>query len=226
MKTASELFSEDERKTIASAVTEAERETSGEIVPVVATASGRYDRAEDLCGVTVALAALALAWILFQNIRPVGGDWSSGPALALGLVPLLLVVAGGFVAGTVAATLLPVLRLPFLTEREMRGEVERSAGEAFYRFRVRKTAGGTGILLYVSLYEHMVRVLGDDAISEKLNQKDWEMVCDLVIEGIRANRPAEGLSRGILKCGELLSRHFPIRPGDVNQIGNELHFID
>jgi putative membrane protein len=226
MKPASEFFSEDEQRTIASAVTEAERATAGEIVPVVATASGRYDRAEDLCGVTVALAALALAWILLQDIRPVAGDWSSGPTLALGLVPLLLVVAGGFVGGTVAATLLPVLRLPFLTEREMREEVERSAAEAFYRFRVRRTAGGTGILLYVSLYEHMVRVLGDDAVSKKLSQKDWDMVRDLIVEGIRANRPAEGLSRGILKCGELLSRHFPLQPGDVNQIGNELHLID
>lgn len=226
MKPASKLFSEDERRTIASAVMDAERRTSGEIVPVVATASGRYDRAEDLCGVTVALVALALAWSLFQDIRPVAGDWASGRTLALGLVSLLLIVAGGFVLGTAAATLLPGLRLPFVTEREMREEVERSAAEAFHRFRVRKTAAGTGILLYVSLYEHMVRVLGDDAIGEKLSQKDWDAVRDLVIEGIRANRAAEGLSRAILKCGELLSRYFPIRPGEANEIRNELRIID
>jgi putative membrane protein len=226
MKPASQFFSEDERRSIASAVAEAERKTSGEIVPVVAAASGRYDRAEDLSGVVVALAALALAWILFQDVRPVRGDWASGPVLALGLVPLLLIAAGGFILGTAAATLQPVLRLPFVTEREMRAEVERSAAEAFHRFRVRKTAGATGILLYVSLYERMVRVLGDDAISEKLDQKEWDAVRDLIIEGIRAGRAAEGLSRAILRSGELLGLHFPIRPGDVNEIRNELRFID
>lgn len=226
MKPASKFFSEDERRAIASAVAEAERHTSGEIVPVVATASGRYDRAEDLFGVVGALLALAVAWILFQDIRPVAGDWASGRTLTLGLLPLLLIVAGGFVLGTVAATFLPVLALPFVTEREMRKEVERSAAEAFHRFRVRKTAAGAGILLYVSLHERMVRVLGDDAITEKLDQNDWDAVRDLIIDAIRANRAAEGLSQAILKCGELLSRYFPIQPGDVNEIGNELRIID
>jgi putative membrane protein len=226
MKPASQFFSEDERRTIAAVVAEAERQTSGEIVPVLATASGRYDRAEDLFGVVAALLALALAWILFQDIRPATGGWASGQTLVLGLLPLLLIVAAGFVLGTVAATLLPVLALPFVTEKEKREEVERAAAEAFYRFRVRKTAAGTGILLYVSLYERMVRVLGDDVISEKLNQKDWDTVRDLVITGIRANRGAEGISQAILKCGELLSRHFPRQPGDVNEIKNELRIID
>lgn len=226
MKPANQFFSEDERKAIAAAVTEAERRTSGEIVPVVATSSGRYDRAEDLFGVVIALLALALAWILFQDIRPVAGDWASGQRLALGLLPLLLIVAGGFVVGTVAATLMPVLALPFVSGKEKREEVERGAAEAFHRFRVRKTAGGTGILLYVSLRERMVRVWGDDAISEKVDQAEWDAVRDLVITGIRDGRGGEGVSQGILKCGELLGRHFPLEPGDVNEIGNELRVID
>ncbi len=226
MKRASQLFSEEDRKVIAAAVTEAERRTSGEIVPVVATASGRYDRAEDLFGVAVALLAMALVWIFFQDIRPATGGWALGQTLALGLLPLVLIVAGGFVLGTMAATILPILALPFVTEKEKREEVERSAAEAFHRFRLRKTAAGTGILLYVSLYERMVRVLGDDAISDKLNQKDWQAVRDLVIAGFRSNRPAEGLSQGVLKCGELLSRYFPLQPGDVNEIRNELRVID
>jgi len=226
MTPASKFFSEEERKTIASAVAEAERRTSGEIVPVVATASGRYDRAEDLFGLVVALLALALSWNFLQDIRPVAGDWASGQTLTLGLVPLLLIVGGGFVLGTVAATAWPVLRLPFILKGEIRQEVARSAAEAFRQFRVRKTAAGTGILIYVSLYERVVQVLGDDAIGEKLRQEDWDAVRDLVIEGLRTKRAAEGLARAIGKCGELLNRHFPSRPGDINEIPNELRTID
>jgi len=124
--------------------------------PLQATSSGRYDRAEDIFGVVLVLAALTLAWIFFQDLRPVGGDWESGQALVLGLVPILLIVIVGFLVGTTAATIIPVLRLPFISRKEMREEVERCAGEAFHRCKVRKTAGSSGILIYVSLYEHMV----------------------------------------------------------------------
>ena len=188
MKRASKFFSEEERRAIASAVAEAERKTSGEIIPVVASVSGRYDRAEDIFGVVVALLALALTSFFFQDIRTAEGDWVSGQALSLGLVPILLIVAGGFVLGSMTATYFPVLKLPFMTKRAKRQEVERSAAEAFHRFRVRKTVAGTGILIYVSLYERMIRVLGDDTISEKLDEKDWETVLNLVIEGLRADR--------------------------------------
>ena len=43
-------FSDEQRRAVAQAVAEAEGKTSAEIVPVVATASGRYDRAEDIVG--------------------------------------------------------------------------------------------------------------------------------------------------------------------------------
>ena len=69
MKRASQFFSDTDRQAIEAAVAAAEQRTSAEIIPVVATASGRYDRAEDLFGVIVALVALSVAWLGFQDIR-------------------------------------------------------------------------------------------------------------------------------------------------------------
>jgi len=226
MTLASKFFTQDERKAITSAVAEAERRTSGEIIPVIATVSGRYDRAEDLFGVVVALLLLALSWIFFQDIRPFETNWSSGLALGLGLISVLVIAAWGFIVGTIVATYLPILRRPFLTKQEMRQEVERNSAAAFQRFRVHRTRANTGVLIYVSLYERMVQVLGDDAINKRLNQSDWDAVRDLVIKGFRAHRPAEGLSRAILKCGEILSQYFPVPPSDVNQASNELRILD
>ena len=77
MKRASELFSEQDRRVVRAAVEEAERGTAGEIVPVVATTSGRYDRGEDLFGLVVAVVALTIAWVLRQGIRVEEGTWSS-----------------------------------------------------------------------------------------------------------------------------------------------------
>ena len=107
----------------------------------------------------------------------------------------------------------------------MREEVERRALEAFQRNRVRTTAGGTGVLIYVSLYEHMVRVVGDDATAF-ITQQDWEAVCDLVVQGMKSGRAAEGLAQAIHKAGELLARHCPLQPDDVNELTNELVLID
>ena len=226
MKRASDLFSEQDRRVVRAAVEEAERGTAGEIVPVVATTSGRYDRGEDLFGLVVAVVALTAAWVLRQGIRVEEGTWSSVYTLGLGLVPVLLIVVLGFVAGTALASYFPVLRLPFIGRREMREEVERGAEAAFQRYRVRGTAAGTGIVIYVSLYERLVRVLGDDAIAARLSPADWQAVCDLAVDGLRHGRAAEGLASAIRKSGELLSRHFPIQPDDRNELSNDLRLID
>jgi len=226
MKRASTFFTEVERSAISQAVQEAEEKTSGEIVTVLATASGRYDRAEDLFGLTFALVVLILCWALFQDVRSVGGEWSTGQALALGLVPVLVIIFAGFSLGAAMSTWIPAFKLPFLTRKEIEAEVDRSAAGAFQRFRLRGTAAATGVLIYISLFERMVRVIGDDAIARKLDQAYWEQINALIIDGIRSGRAAEGLQQAIAQCGDLLAEYFPIEPGDVNELTNELRIID
>ncbi|MHC4547132.1 MAG: TPM domain-containing protein [Planctomycetota bacterium] len=226
MQRAGDMFDAGQRERISRAVAVAERGTAGEIVPVVATASGRYDRAEDLCGLTVALLALIAVWLGFQEVRTEERGWAPSLVPAVGLVTVLLVVAIGFVLGAALAGRLPLLRRAFLREREMREEVERAAAAAFQQFRVRRTAAATGIVLYVSLYERMVRVVGDDAIAAKLGRADWEGVRDRVLAGLREGQAAEGLVAGIEAAGELLRRHFPVAADDEDELHNELRILD
>jgi putative membrane protein len=226
MQRAGDLFTEDDRAAISKAVAAAEEGTRGEIVPVVAGVSGRYDRAEDLCGLTVALIALAVVWLGFQGVRTEEQDWAPRVVPALGLVWMLVVVLLGFVAGTVLSARVPLLRRAFLREREMREEVERAAAAAFHQLRVRRTTAATGIVLYVSLYERMVRVVGDDAIAAKLGPADWEAVRDVMLERLRDGAPAAALIAGIEAAGALLREHFPGEPGDEDELHNELRILD
>lgn len=226
MQKASRLFSETDRKTISAAIADAERRTSGEIVPVVATASGRYDRAEDLFGLLVALAALVMAWLAFQGVHAHQDPWGVRQSVSLGLLPVVVIVLLGFSLGAVLASFCPALRLPFIGTAEMKDEVERAAQSAFRRFRIRGTAGGTGVLIYVSLYEHRVRVLGDETVDGKLSPADWNDVCSLVTDGLRSGRPADGLAAAIRRCGALLEAHFPVAADDRNELGNTLHLVD
>lgn len=222
---ASQLFTPRDRERIAEAIAAAESRTSGEIIPVAAGESGRYDRAEDVFGVLTALALLASGWTL-SGMQSGGEDWMSPGTPPLGLFGVVLLVIVGFAAGAALASFVPVLRLPFILRQEMDEEVDRSAAEAFHRFRLRETAGATGILIYISLYEHRVRVLGDSAISGKIGEADWQAICAGVTDGMKRGMPAEGLVQGITRAGELLARHFPREAADRNELVNELKLLD
>lgn len=141
MKHARDFFTPEEREKISKAVLEAEKQTSGEIVPVVATASGRYDRAEDIGGLLLGLIALTASWLRYQRILPVEGDWAHGQRLTLGLGWLLLIVVGGFIVGAGITSRVGWLRRLLVSHREKRQEVERGAWEAFGRFRVGRRDG-------------------------------------------------------------------------------------
>ena len=224
MKTASSLFNAEDIRSVEVAIAEAEKMTAGEIVPVVATVSGRYDRAEDLFGLVFALIALTAIWMLIPSATET--DWAVTQSAVLGLPAVVGILIGGFVIGAALATHFPVLRLPFIARAEMLEEVERRALETFQRERVRDTSSSTGVLIYVSLYEHLVKVIGDDGVAVELSIDSLEDICSLVVDGLKQGRPVDGLCQAVKKTGELLAPHLPPAVGDANEITNQLILID
>ena len=226
MKTASQTFTEESRMKIRDAVAFAEKKTSGEIVPVAATASGRYDRAEDIFGFLVAIVTLGAAWLLFGADVPAGDFDQPFMTTRLSLPVALILLVVSFSAGAALATWFPWLRLPFITKTEMTMEVERAAAAAFHSLRVSGAKSRTGVLIYVSLYERMVRVIADEAIANQVDQSVWEEVVRLVVNGMVMDSPAEGFAAAIHKSGEILSGPFPRPADDVDEISNELRLLD
>lgn len=224
MRQATKLLKDQEVQAIEAVITEAESHTSAELVPVIATVSGRYDRSEDLFGFLFALVVLSGAWYLFQGV---GGAEAWGlPALTLSLPIVLALLVVSFLVGATLASKLPGLRLPLIAQAEMRAEVERRARETFQSLNVRGTKSATGVLIYVSLYEHQVVVLGDTAISEKFSQDDWDHIRDAILSGFKSGKACAGLEKGISLCGETLAKHFPIESDDTNELHNSLRLID
>ncbi|WP_300674554.1 TPM domain-containing protein [Desulfoluna sp.] len=226
MKKATKLFTEEEIHTIEAAIGEVEKTTSAEVVPVVASASGRYDRAEDLFAFLLSIVVFGCAWAWFQGMIPSVDTWSGNPVFRLNLPIALVILVGTFFIGMALASRFPLLRLPLIAKREMQEEVESRARETFQRLKIRRTENATGLLIYVSLYEHMVHVVGDETINETLSDSDWQALCDIILLGFKEGKPEEGLCNGIRLSGELLSRHFPVKPGDKNELVDTLHLID
>ena len=94
MVSAPKFVSEDGKQQIAAAIADAEKQTAAEIVCVVATESGRYDRAEAVVGIVVAVVALWFAHMVGQSW--VLGQWDVG---GLHLAWQVLAVVVGFVPG-------------------------------------------------------------------------------------------------------------------------------
>ncbi|NOY82540.1 MAG: hypothetical protein GXP31_16200 [Kiritimatiellaeota bacterium] len=221
-----DFFSEEEKKQIDTAVGEAERRTSAEIVPVLTGASGDYDRAEDMFGLFLAVAAVCACWVLFQG--PKAGVWETGQDVALryGLPWIVATILVAFAVGAVTATKAWFIRHLFTPRSVMLAAVRRGAERAFYEHSLSRTTGGTGVLIYVSVFERMVYVLGDSTISEKLTDADFAEVKDAVVAGFASGRRAEGMCNGIRLCGEKLAAHFPIQEGDVNELPNQLRIYE
>jgi putative membrane protein len=226
MKTASQTFDEQSRERIRQAVIAAEKLTGAEIVPVAASASGRYDRAEDIFGFAMALAWLAAVWLVLSH-RGAPGDFGAPPMMTTLPLPLaLLILIFAFPLHAAMATWFPILRLPFIRKAEMEEEVARAAAAAFHNLRAHGTRGRVGVLIYVSLYERMVRVIADDAVAAKLPQDAWKEVAALMTDAMAKGAGADGFRSAIAKCGDLLCGPFPRPKDDVDELTNELRLLD
>ena len=224
MKKVSQMFSAADRKRVADAIKKAEQNTSAEIVTVVASASGRYDRAEDIVGFLFALLAVALGWFTCPAFHPESA-WETDGSVS-GLLPVLVSMVAGFVVGSALASRLTLLRLPFIPKREMEEDVHRAAREAFMTSKIRNTARGTGILIFVSYYERRVVVLPDDTIIEKLPGHDWGELCSQIVSGFKAGKPTDALEGAVISCGAILSEVLPPLDENQNELSNELILID
>lgn len=223
MRNASEIVPDAERAAVEAAIADAEQRTSAEIVPVIATQSGRYDRAEDLFGILLGLAAMSGAWAFGQDLNPLWGD---DYRLTIGLIPLLIIFILAFIIGAWLATRFPMLARPFIGAEQMRDEMKRAGAEAFLNFRVRKTAGASGLLIYISLYERMVWVVGDDAVAAALPDSTLEPVRDRIVQGFKTGAVADALQAAVRLAGDALESNFPRRPDDTNELHNAVRFVD
>ena len=228
MRRASSYFTADDHQRVNDAVAQAERATSAELMVVVAGASGRYDRAEDICGMCLGLIALVIAWLAFQRMSI---DWDQ-PSLRLNLPWIIGIVFGGFVIGAVIAAHVSWIRRLITPRGEMHAEVNARARQAFFDQRIRRTAGRGGVLLYVSLFERMAVVLADEVAAQKLGESGVNQLRDHLTDRLRAKSATGGkgvtdaIGESVRVAGERLAAALPRQPGDVNELPNDLVVID
>ena len=120
--------------------------------------------------------------------------------------------------GWALARALPGFARLFVAEARATAVAEEQAIQEFQRLDLQRTEAATGVLLFVSLFERRVVVLGDRGIDEKMGAEPWGEVDRAILAGVARGELARGLTEGIRRCGEALSTHFPWRGGDRNEL--------
>lgn len=212
------LFSEQDKTRIADAVKEAEQRTSGEIVPFVVGRSDTYPEAWLRAGLLLAFLVLFLFAL---------ADMGTDLWLPFGFAESGVFVIVAFGLGGLLATFVPAIKRLFVVSGILQQRVDERAALAFIEEEVFNTRDRTGILIFISLFERRVRVLGDSGINKLVKQEEWDAVVQLMIDALRNNVAAEGMLEAIWKCGELLERRgVEIRPDDTNELDNRVRFSD
>ncbi len=219
MTTANDYLNRMERDAVEQAVAAAEECTSAEIVCAVATESGRYDRAESLCGLVLGLIAMGVVQGRAGFAPAESGSWAAQGA-AIGW--LALAVVAGFVAGSILASYWHGLRRLLVSEHEMEEEVAGAAARVFALERIGSTRGKAGVLLYVSLAERRVVVLADAAAMTLLGRQGLDELRDMAVTRLRDGRRADTFVDTIIAAAKRLAPALPPETGDANELANRL----
>jgi putative membrane protein len=192
------FFDEAARARVTEAVRRAEATSRGQIVPAVVEKSDAYPEAR-FRGALLG-AALATGAVLLLDLP-----------LTLAELPLVQAAAG--LLGGLLAMWDPLERL-LVGRRAMGQAVRARALRAFHEHGLQRTAEGTGVLVFASLFEHEAVVLGDHGIHARMGEAGWDDAVRVLLDGVKAGDPGRGFEEAVTRCGARLAEHFPRRPGD------------
>lgn len=182
------FLNEEDLATIKAYASEAEKKTGSMIVPVIAENSDFYESAVwrsvffGLC-----LTALTLAILYFTTEIA----WRVSP-----FYWLFFLLSGGLIFG-LATIFIPALKRIFAGKGLIEKRVTEKAEVYFLEEEVFNTKARTGILIYLSLFEHQVIVLADSGITKVIDEKDLDTVVEDMTREIRRGNFKAGFKAGI-----------------------------
>lgn len=206
-KNADNFFSASEKGKIRSLVRKAEQGTSGEIAIMVVDDSDSYGEAEIL-GALLLSAFISLVFVVSIHHVTI---WSFIPAVLLFWLPAHYLMRR-----------FPRLKLALAGKRRLEEAVRERAIRAFFQKELYRTREETGILIFISILEHKVWILGDRGINQRIDQQSWFAIAGELAGKIREGNHFEGLCTTIEKLSGMLALHFPKKSDDTNELPDEV----
>lgn len=101
-----------------------------------------------------------------------------------------------------------------------RGDIRHTAAQLFREYNLDKTQQQNAVLILLVISNRQFLIYGDEGIHQKVGQAFWDDVKEVMQANFHKDEFGTGLQLGIERIGEKLTRYFPYRQGDINEIDN------
>jgi putative membrane protein len=188
----------------------------------------------------IVLALLAPILMLILNVNPLDlADWivglsTNGWSIGIGAsardeaaLGLAIVVA----LQTLIFVLVSLVGLNANVREAMtpafikRHSVHRSVLEQFLAHGIHLTENRTGVLIFVSLSEHLAEIVADTTIYAKVDSNVWSEALSALLAHAKAGALATGIITAVEASGVVLAQHFPRQADDTNELPNKVIVI-
>lgn len=97
-----------------------------------------------------------------------------------------------------------------------------AAQTQFERLKMHQTKQRNGVLIFVAPAAHKFAVVGDSGVHAKCGDAFWRTVADEMSTRFKKGDFTSGILHAIEKAGSLLAEHFPCKPGDKNELPDDI----
>ena len=109
-------------------------------------------------------------------------------------------------------------------EDHIEDEVMDHAAFIFEELGMHRTRDRNGVLIYLSVVDRKIAVIGDAGINERVPDDFWNDVLALLKSHLAAGRRVEALTESVQMVGEKLRDFFPLKRDDTDELSNEISF--
>jgi uncharacterized membrane protein len=95
------------------------------------------------------------------------------------------------------------------------------AVQLFGQLGIWDTTHNNGVLIYVLMADHVVEIVADRGIAERIAQSEWDEVCRQMEQHYREQRFSDGSVAGVQGISRLLARHFPSGGPSADELPNQ-----
>ncbi|MCY1545577.1 TPM domain protein [compost metagenome] len=111
-------------------------------------------------------------------------------------------------------------------DKHCHGSAFEKATQYFLELGMDKTVQHNGVLIYLAHEDHKFAIIGDRGIDNVVPDDFWETTQVAMKAHFAKGDLAEGIIAGVSLAGEKLALFFPYQSGDINELPNDIVYID
>lgn len=201
-------LTDDFKTAIEAKIVQLEKSTSVEFVPVIIARCSKYLAFRGFFTLLAFLLSLALL-LVFES-------WM--------LPRTQLVIATAFALFTFLSTFTPLLKF-LLPESVKRKAVENEAFRQFVLQEVFLTRARTGVLIFISEFEHATYVLADRGVSKVIPDAQWAELGQKLAKDFSKHKAGETFLKALDQITAQLAGHFPPAASNENELVDSVREI-